>query len=121
MKTLFLDDSDLRCRPYLSANPWATIARTAAEAIAALGREPFDVVSLDHDLGGQAYVDSSEPETGMEVVRWIVANRPVIPSVIVHSLNEKAAERMVQALKEAGYAVVREPFGLHAQTLTPNR
>lgn len=66
---------------------------------------------LDHDLGGKVFVDSNREDCGMEVVRWIMRNRPFIGRVIVHSWNEPAARRMVADLRRRDYAVSYAPFG----------
>jgi len=70
---------------------------------------------LDHDLGGEYYADSSRPDTGMEVVRWLCSNPEMInkvEQVYVHSHNEPAAKIMIKDLKLCGYNVARIPFTL---------
>lgn len=89
------------------------LARTAGEAIAILsGGIEWDVVSLDHDLGGAVFVDSNREDCGMEVVRWIVANKPSVKEFIVHSWNTPAAYEMARKLSDAGYTVILEPFSV---------
>jgi CheY-like chemotaxis protein len=107
---LFLDDSIERTKQFRSLNPSATCVETAAEAIDLLSKSVWDGVFLDHDLGGEAYVDSELPNTGMEVVRWIVANKPFISWIVIHTLNSDAGNRMEGALRDAGYTVIRRPF-----------
>lgn len=108
---LFLDDSPERCKKFRSRFPSATIVNTAAEAIIYLdGCLPFDEVWLDHDLGGAEHVDGSRPDTGSEVVRWIIANQPEIGKVIIHSLNHDKACRMHNDLTAAGYSCSLIPF-----------
>lgn len=111
---LFLDDDKYRTKRFKSVIPSAFTAETADQMVALLSKitdaEPAESVFLDHDLGGEVYVDSSLPNTGMEVVRWIVANKPAINQIIVHSLNHSAASRMVSHLKEQGYNVEAIPF-----------
>lgn len=52
------------------------VAYTANEAIdLLLSQPPFDIVQLDHDLGGQQMVESG-PGTGEEVARATDARRP---------------------------------------------
>lgn len=109
---LFLDDSHDRARSFLARYPdatWCETAPAAIEALCATGAR-WRRVCLDHDLGGEVYVDSSRPDTGMEVVRVIVRERPAIEKIIVHTLNRSAGEQMVAALAEAGYDVVYRPF-----------
>ena len=92
------------------------VTTDTAEGMIALLRaldpaRPARTAFLDHDLGGEVYVDSDRPDTGMEVVRWVEAHRPPVARFVVHSFNGKAAEAMVARLDEAGYAVTRAPFG----------
>ena len=113
MKILFLDDCPARQK-------WATqhfLAHeltqptTAAAAIKALEHDgPFDVVHLDHDLGGEAYAESSRSDTGFEVVRWIVKKKPPIPQIVVHTMNASAGHRMTGTLKKAGYSARYRSF-----------
>lgn len=116
MNVLFLDDNPVRRKMFRSEVPYAKIVETSAECINALcdslcqDDEDFDFVLLDHDLGGEIYVDSNREDTGMEVVRWIVENKPVIGKIIVHSHNVPASNRMVRALKNAGYKTSQIPF-----------
>ncbi len=108
---LFLDDDLYRCKRFLSRTPSASIVTTARDAIFALVEIPaWDIVYLDHDLGGEEHVDGSRPDTGMEVVRWIVKHKPTIGKVIIHSLNYPAAIAMHDALESAGYQCDRVPF-----------
>jgi CheY-like chemotaxis protein len=116
-RILFLDDNPARQRwaaRELGIGNRLTPAVTAEDAIGylwsttaeGLGIEanpPFDLVHLDHDLGDETFVDSSRPDCGMEVVRWIVANRPTIGRIVVHTMNTPAGHAMVRALREAGY------------------
>lgn len=110
MTTLFLDDNMARQRwAAKHLNPTVQAA-DASGAIAALSSGGFDVVYLDHDLGDETYQDEAEENSGSGVVRWIVANKPAIGRVVVHSLNAPAANRMVQCLRDAGYEARYRPF-----------
>lgn len=108
---LFLDDSYFRRMAFIKKFPECKLALTAPMAIKMLQEEPeWDLVSLDHDLGGQVFVDSNREDCGMEVVRWIVANSPKILNIRIHSWNPPAADRMMDALAAAGYRVWKEAF-----------
>ena len=52
----------------------ATVA-SLAEAVAALGREPFDLVIADHMLDG--------PYRGMDLLRWLDRHHPQLPFVLM--------------------------------------
>ena len=61
-------------------------------------------------------VDSARTDCGMEVVRWIVAHRPTIGLIYLHSFNINAAFRMGTKLAKerlennAPYRVWQCPF-----------
>lgn len=99
MEVLFLDDCPNRIKNFRSTVPWATIVSTAEETIAKLQERVWDYVFLDHDLGGEAFVDSDREDCGMEVVRWVLTHRPDVKLFVVHSCNEPAAMNMESKLK----------------------
>ncbi|MGC8641142.1 MAG: cyclic-phosphate processing receiver domain-containing protein [Isosphaeraceae bacterium] len=111
---LFLDDDPARARDFLRRHPEAVWVETAQDCIARLSEE-WDQVHLDHDLGGEIYVDSSRPDCGMEVVRWLCAEPRAHVSetlFIIHTLNAEAASAMLTSLCEHGYQAVYRPFGV---------
>ena len=101
-RVLFLDDFPERSAEFLAVVPHGHWVETAADCIARLA-EGWDIVFLDHDLGGEIFVDPRQEDTGSGVVRWVVANRPAVGRFVVHSLNEAAAVQMVADLRAAGY------------------
>jgi hypothetical protein len=111
---LFLDDDPARAEVFLAENPDAVWVQTARECLDRLA-EPWDEVHLDHDLGGERFVDLSREDCGMEVVRWLCqAPRPHLRQThfFVHSHNTAAACVMVMQLSIAGYRVDNRPFGV---------
>ena len=113
MKILFLDDSPARQEWATKHFPGHDLIQptTAAAAIDILEHDgPFDLVHLDHDLGGETYAESSRADTGFEVVRWIVREKPTIPEIVVHSRNAPAGHRMTATLRKAGYAARYQAF-----------
>lgn len=75
--------------------------RTAEQAIDELANNDWDVLFLDHDLGGEIYVDSG-PGTGYEVAVWLEKNpdrQP--PQIFLHSLNSVGRQNMQAALPNA--------------------
>jgi CheY-like chemotaxis protein len=63
--------------------------------------EPFDIIFLDHDLGGKIYVPSG-PCTGYEVAQWLKGHPEKMPGkVILHTCNENGAAYMMEELPEA--------------------
>jgi len=93
---------------------WCT---TAAEAINVLENYELDECYLDHDLGGQHWVDSRREDCGMEVVRWIERRSSGELQKLqkckftVHSWNIPAAKQMVSRLEKLGLNVQMIPFG----------
>jgi hypothetical protein len=112
-RILFLDDDPIRGEIFLAENPGAVWARTTEECLTRLS-EPWDEVHLDHDLGGEVFVDHERDDCGMAVVRWLCAeSRPHLKTTrfIVHTHNESAACLMVLQLQQLGYDVEIRPFG----------
>ena len=111
---LFLDDDRLRITAFLRVFPFAQYVETAQDCIDKLADTGtlWDVVCLDHDLGGDIYVDPKHLNTGSEVVRWIQENRPEVGRFIVHSFNGGAAAEMCYDLQRSGYSAIRIPFNV---------
>jgi hypothetical protein len=113
---IFLDDNPERHKRFLRAHIGECVwqAYTAPQAIELLSKHKTtesDEIWLDHDLNGEVFVDSNRSDTGFEVVRWICSNLPNIKCpIFVHSLNDEAAPRMVQALQAVGYESDWIPF-----------
>ena len=109
---LFLDDSKEHIKSFKRKVPSATTVMTAQDCINKLSipDSEWDIVFLDHDLGGEVYVDSNREDCGMEVVRWIIENEPFIRQIIIHSLNTPAALEMRDKLRQARYQTICIPF-----------
>lgn len=76
---------------------------TAKDCIDKLS-ESWDMIFLDHDLGGQTYVDTDSEDCGMRVAEWIENNPNCLigtAAVFVHSLNVPAGQGMYQRLMKA--------------------
>jgi hypothetical protein len=77
-------------------------------------RERLDIVSLDHDLGGETYVHTGREDCGMEVVRWLEkqeAAQYAHVRFVIHSWNIPAGQKMTARLRACGYRVIQSPFG----------
>ena len=109
MKYLFLDDDPHRHRQFIQYTIGISKVMTAtpSEAIAALTEnDPFDVVCLDHDLGGKVYQPSDE-NSGFAVCQFL-ATLPAdrLPKkIIIHSFNPEGAKKMRNELYEIGHIV----------------
>jgi hypothetical protein len=130
MKILFLDDDQARRARFLSEWPCAHIASTVGVANhlldkAAAEQSPYDVVCLDHDLGGTGDVEPCSAACGCAVVDTILHHGVAAQAriIVIHSYNETAAAGMADRLAGAGARVVMAPFnsGLFWRLLTPPR
>ncbi len=114
-QVLFLDDDHKRIdaiRARLASGRCdLTVVETADECIARLRAARYDLVMLDHDLGGETFCDSSREDCGMEVVRWLRNNGREHGFFIVHTMNAVAAAGMYLELTAMGYRVEQAPFG----------
>ncbi len=114
LRLLFLDDDPARAQIFLADNPAAIWVQTVVECLEQLERN-WDEVHLDHDLGGERYVDLGREDCGMEVVRWLCLEpRPhlIATRFFIHSHNANAAAIMVAQMRVAGYRVEFRPFGV---------
>lgn len=95
-----------------------TVVENAQDAITVLSNDQaFDVMFLDHDLGGQQMMACDDKNTGSEVVRWMLPNQKVYCPVIIHSLNTPAAMDMKSRLESVGMTCYRMPFTMLASKL----
>jgi hypothetical protein len=71
-------------------------------------------VHLDHDLGGEHFVEHDRDDCGMAVIRWL-CDEPRLhlkSSVfVIHTHNPGAALAMTFQLQSMGYNVEDRPFG----------
>jgi len=75
-------------------------------AIEILDEGDWDMCFLDHDLDGRIYVDSNEPNTGYQLVKWIV-KQPKFENthIVIHSFNEIGRENMRNLLPDTAQVV----------------
>lgn len=108
---LFLDDNEQRTAHFLSCISYAKTAETAAGMIDLIKSQsgPIDFLFLDHDLGGEIFVDTEREDTGAEVARWLSDNKHSIQPirvVIIHTHNDVGGEKMLNILKAAYFETV---------------
>jgi hypothetical protein len=123
LRILFLDDDPLRAEVFLVENPAAVWVQTVEECKARLVEE-WDEVHLDHDLGGEVFVDFERDDCGMEVVRWLCLEpRPHLRATrfYIHSHNPNAANMMALHLEVSGFRVEARPFGTPPPPPMPSR
>ena len=74
----------------------------ASEAITKLTDFNWDCLFLDHDLGGEINVSTTNKNTGSEVARWLSIHKDRIPNlVIIHSMNPPGAANIKALLRDA--------------------
>jgi hypothetical protein len=120
-RVLFLDDDPVRAEFFLDENPHAVWVQTVAECVARLA-ETWDEVHLDHDLGGEQFVEMERDDCGMEVVRWLCLEpRPHLTPArfLLHSHNAMAAAIMGLQLTAAGFHAELRPFGAAPMPVFP--
>lgn len=111
-----LDDDGERVEWFLENVPDATVARTAAEAIARLVEHgPFDIAFLDHDLGATAEDGVRQQgcvvgpgASGYKVAKHLAENPGIAEVIVIHSWNPDGARQMNNVL-DGGAIVI--PFG----------
>jgi hypothetical protein len=80
-----------------------TFVETAQEAIDILSKDlDWDLISLDHDLGGRIFVDSNDSNTGYQVAKFLV-DKEIKGKIIIHSCNRNGAMNMKSLLPDALY------------------
>jgi CheY-like chemotaxis protein len=103
LKILILEDNPDRIKKFkrrLIGNV-VTIVETAQEAIDRLREDEWDLLSLDHDLGGEEMVPSG-PGTGWEVAKWLETNPERKPGrILLHSFNGPGRANMLACLPGA--------------------
>ena len=71
----------------------------AESAIKALDKDThYDVILLDHDLGGRVFVKSSDPNTGYQVAKHIKENNISYGQCITHTQNPAGGKNIVSVL-----------------------
>ncbi len=120
---LFLDDDPYRAA--LAYQRWPenkksnTIwTRTTEEAIGVLRDYELTEAHLDHDLGGEHFVNSAREDCGMEIVRWLESRssaelqKYLTCKFTVHSWNIPAGREMTERLTKLGLKATQTPFGM---------
>lgn len=126
-KMLFVDDRSKRIHWALenySKEYEVTIATCVPEALRLLCSQPWNVVSLDHDLNGYDFQDPETPTCGMEIVRYIQKcggwpeqhfgtgyNNPILhkPEFWIHSKNIFASHLMIVSLQDMDLKAFHKP------------
>lgn len=103
LNILILEDDDVRMKQFYRKFIGNNVVHTerADECIHFLKKGRFDVLFLDHDLGGKVMV-SSGSGTGYEVAEWLEKHPKRQPDqIFVHSYNPVGAKNICDALPSA--------------------
>jgi len=76
-----------------------------------LSEEKYDIILLDHDLGGRQMVSHEEWNTGSTVARMIHETHNSHLTVVVHSWNPSGAKFMIDVMRHNNVKCIYYPFG----------
>lgn len=82
------------------------------------GDSPYAGIMLDHDLQDQLVTEVDRFLSGTNVLQFIIQYMPPDVPILVHSMNYRRADDLVQKLRGARFDVTRIPFSiLHQDNL----
>jgi hypothetical protein len=107
MKILILEDNPIRIEKFkeLFRNQELFIFDDIHKAFFACVSNHFPVCFLDHDLGGQIWVNSNEENTGYQFIKMLIENdnhQCKNSLFYVHSMNPIGANKMLNLLLDNG-------------------
>ena len=115
-RVLLVEDDETRCAWFRRkfAPHVLDVTCDAGQAVHWLKEREYATILLDHDLLEEHYF-SDEPDderTGYAVAAWLAAHpdRQRDATIVIHSLNYYGAQRMLDALTDAGRDVEHIPF-----------
>jgi CheY-like chemotaxis protein len=115
-RVLIVEDDETRCEWFRRRLAACDIEVTcdAGRACEMLARHEYQLILLDHDLLEDHYW-SDEPDderTGYAVAAWLAARPGSQPGaqIVIHSLNDAGAQRMLEALTASGHDAECIPF-----------
>jgi CheY-like chemotaxis protein len=115
-RVLLVEDDEVRCAWFRRklAPHVLDVTCDAGQAVRWLSEREYAAILLDHDLLDEHYF-SDEPDderTGYAVAAWLAAHpdRQRDATIVIHSLNYAGAQRMLDALTDAGRDVEHIPF-----------
>jgi CheY-like chemotaxis protein len=115
-RVLLVEDDPMRCAWFAEkfAGRRMDVTCDTRQAVEWLAARDYQCILLDHDLSEEHYY-SDEPDderTGYAVAAWLAAHRDRQRDalIVIHSLNYAGAERMLNALRDAGRDAEHVPF-----------
>lgn len=113
LRILMVEDSDWRIdqfRKWAPADVRLVETRCGGRAIGTIRRSRRDDwagIMLDHDLNEQAVSNAHGDVDGRAVVQAIISSVDPATPVLIHSMNNKGADAMKNALENAGFFVLK--------------
>lgn len=103
MKVLVLEDNQARIKKFKSELIGCNVDYTdnAYEATILCEEVKYDLIFLDHDLGGQEVVSSDDDNTGFQVAKDMKGTINESTFTVIHSANPVGAENMQRELPQA--------------------
>ncbi|MEQ1740621.1 MAG: cyclic-phosphate processing receiver domain-containing protein [Methyloglobulus sp.] len=127
-RLLLIEDNQERIRlieSWLPPDVRLVVASSAGRAIGLLKTirrnddSPYAGIMLDHDLQDQLVTEVDRFLSGTNVLQFIIQHIPPDVPILVHSMNYRRADDLVQKLRGARFDVMRIPFSiLHQDNLT---
>jgi two-component system response regulator HydG len=113
-RLLVVDDEPEMCallEAGLSRRGFEVASRTSGDAaLALLDETDFDAIVVDLNMPGA---------TGLDVARWVAANRPDTPVIVITAFG--SLETAVAAIRAGAYDFVTKPFEIETIALTLGR
>jgi CheY-like chemotaxis protein len=115
-RILIVEDDPVRCSWFEQkfAGRQMDVTCDAGEAIKWLDARDYRMILLDHDLSEEHYFSEQRDDerTGYAVAAWLAAHtdRQRDAMIVIHSLNYAGAQRMLDALQDAGREAEHIPF-----------
>lgn len=112
MKIFVLEDDINRIQRFRQKlhNPSVTYCDYVEDAKMLLKKDKYDVIFLDHDLGGEIMVDSNDPNTGYQLAKWIREQGMTFDQIIIHTCNPIGGDNIQKEISGSSANVVRMPF-----------
>lgn len=107
MKVFILEDDPLRMTVLRRLLPTADITHVVSCVEADQFQPPYDLILLDHDLGGRQ-MDEHE-DCGLTFVRMVNRRFDSDTPIVIHSFNPDGANAMAHVLRDCN--VYLAPFG----------
>lgn len=109
MRVFILEDNKCRMTKFRSELIGHQVdhAKTVQDGTSLVMANKYDLIFLDHDLGGEEMVDSANSNTGYQLAEFIASFTPNKETpCVVHSCNPGGANNITRALPHA----IKMPF-----------